>query len=100
VSPRRTRRERSGAPPAVPGPERTESWPDGEWVVRLVPGAATGKAYRCPGCDQEVIPGTPHIVAWPADRVGLGVDERRHWHRTCWQYRLRRGPRERKKGHP
>jgi hypothetical protein len=55
------------------------------------------KAYRCPGCDQEIIPGIPHIVAWPSDRIGLGVDERRHWHRMCWQNRLRRGPRERKR---
>src|SRR5215831_16250290 len=35
------------------GPERTESAPDGDWVVRPVPGAASTKAYRCPGCDQE-----------------------------------------------
>ena len=39
VSPRRSRRVR----PAVPlplGPERAESWPDGDWVVRQIPGAA------------------------------------------------------------
>jgi hypothetical protein len=99
VSPRRIRRERSG-PPAPSGPERTESWPDGEWVVRPVPGAGTGKAYRCPGCDQEIVPGTPHVVAWAADRIGLGIEDRRHWHRACWENRLRRGPRERKRGKP
>ena len=24
------------------------------------------KTYRCPGCDQVILPGTPHVVAWPA----------------------------------
>src|SRR5580700_12231286 len=82
-----------GGDPATAGPERVESWPDGDWVVRLVPGAGTTKAYRCPGCDQEIVPGTPHLVAWPADGIptGVGVDERRHWHTACWEYRLRRG---------
>ena len=92
MSPRRIRRERSGPPAPVPGPERAESWPDGDWIVRRVPGAGTGKVYRCPGCDQEIAPGTPHLVAWAADRVGLGIDERRHWHSTCWANRLNRGP--------
>jgi hypothetical protein len=92
VSPRRTRRERSGPPPPPGGPGRTESWPDGEWVVRPVPGAATPKPYRCPGCDQEIAPGTPHLVAWPADGINVGVDERRHWHTACWPHRLHRGP--------
>jgi hypothetical protein len=77
----------------VPGPERVESWPDGDWVVRLQPGAGTAKTYRCPGCDQEIAPGTAHLVAWPADGINVGIDERRHWHRACWQNRLRRGPR-------
>jgi hypothetical protein len=93
VSPRRTRRERSDPPAPVPGPERVESWSDGDWVVRLQPGAGTAKTYRCPGCDQEIAPGTSHLVAWPADGINVGIDERRHWHRACWQNRLRRGPR-------
>ena len=98
VSPRRIRRDSSGPAEPVPGPERVESWPDGDWVVGKVPGAATAKAYRCPGCDQEILPGTPHVVAWPADAVGAGLDERRHWHTSCWQHRLRRGPGLRRKG--
>ena len=73
------------------GPERTESAPDGDWVVRLVPGAASTKAYRCPGCDQEIPPGTPHLVSWPAYTPGPA--ERRHWHNPCWQRRLQRHPR-------
>jgi len=73
------------------GPERTESAPDGDWVVRPVPGAASTKAYRCPGCDQEIPPGTPHLVSWPAYTPGPA--ERRHWHNPCWQRRLQRHPR-------
>jgi hypothetical protein len=92
VSPRRIRRPAPAAGP-VPVTERTETWPDGEWVVRPVSGAATTKGYRCPGCDQEIVPGTPHVVAWPADWVTgaqQGVEQRRHWHTACWQHRLRR----------
>jgi hypothetical protein len=104
VSPRRIRRDRSGPAEPVPGPERTESWPDGDWIVRRIPGAGTAKAYRCPGCDQEIVPGTPHIVAWPADGTrmagGVGVEERRHWHTTCWQNRLRRNPGVRRRPRP
>ena len=92
MSPRRIRRDRSGPPDPVPGPERVESWPDGDWVVRRVPGAASAKAYRCPGCDQEIAPGTPHVVAWPA-QTGRGLEDRRHWHTGCWTARERRRPR-------
>ena len=75
------------------GPPQTQTWPDGEWVVREVPGAAAAKRYRCPGCDQEIRPGVPHVVVWPAESPGLA--ERRHWHNSCWQRRPRRpGPLE------
>jgi hypothetical protein len=63
---------------------------DGCWIVRSVPGSAATKAYRCPGCNAEIRPATPHVVAWP-DTPGLlsqsPVDERRHWHTGCWQRR-------------
>ena len=72
VSPRKTRRPRPAAPAAPLGPERIEEWPDGDWVVRPVPGAAATKAYRCPGCDQELYPGTAHVVVWPT-HAGVGV---------------------------
>ena len=81
---------RDTGPDAAAGPEHTESWPDGDWVVRLVPGASSDKAYRCPGCDQEIPAGTPHLVAWPA--LTPGLDMRRHWHRPCWRRRLARRP--------
>jgi len=70
------------------GPPQTQVWPDGEWVVRQVPGAAATKTYRCPGCDQEIRPGVAHVVVWPA--AAPGPDERRHWHNSCWQRRPRR----------
>jgi len=98
--PRRHRRDpRSsggGTDPAPAGLQRWEDHADGAWIVRRVSGAGTLKTYRCPGCDQEVRPGTPHVVAWPADGAigGFGdVTERRHWHTPCWAARSRRGPR-------
>jgi hypothetical protein len=102
VSPRKTRKPRpptggyggasprgATAPSAPLGPERIEDWPDGEWVVRPVPGAAAAKPYRCPGCDQELYPGVAHVVTWPAH---AGADARRHWHTVCWQRRMLRRP--------
>ncbi len=67
--------------------ESIESGPDGEWVVRRITGSASTKAYRCPGCDQLIPDGVPHVVAWP-DHVG--VDDRRHWHKACWNAKDRR----------
>jgi hypothetical protein len=71
---------------------RREAGPDddGEWVVRSVSGSAATKAYRCPGCSQEIVPGTPHVVAWPADEPEGSV-ERRHWHTGCWRRGRPRG---------
>ena len=98
-APSKPRRARRPAPAARPdddagtrlGPPQTQEWPDGDWVVRQVPGAAATKVYRCPGCDQELPPGTAHVVVWPAHSAG--PDERRHWHQACWQRRPRRpGP--------
>ncbi len=61
-------------------------------VVRRISGQAATKTYRCPGCDQEVLPGTPHVVAWPLQAPDGGPD-RRHWHTPCWAARGRRSPR-------
>lgn len=69
--------------------------PDGDWKVRHIRPGQSGKTYRCPGCDQEIAPGTPHLVAWRTDGLfgaESDVDNRRHWHRSCWQARDRRGP--------
>ncbi|WP_233495723.1 hypothetical protein [Geodermatophilus sp. TF02-6] len=68
-------------------------------MVRPLPGSATGKTYRCPGCDHEIRPGTPHLVTWPAYTrasdlepwdTGSAADLRRHWHTACWRARGRR----------
>lgn len=64
---------------------RTETGPDGDtYVVRTIPGSRATKTYRCPGCDHEIRPGTPHLVAW---REHGGEDDRRHWHTGCWRGR-------------
>jgi hypothetical protein len=72
--------------------QRQEEHPDGDWIVRRISGQTSTKSYRCPGCDQEVGPGTPHVVAWPADRPDA-ASHRRHWHTPCWEARDRRGTR-------
>jgi hypothetical protein len=96
VSPRRNYRRRGAAQPvdqeqARRGVERTQEAADGEWAVRLIPGGSSPKAYRCPGCDQEIQPGVAHLVAWPADGRG-DLSDRRHWHTGCWRARDRRAP--------
>ncbi|NCT90683.1 hypothetical protein GXB85_06960 [Cellulomonas sp. APG4] len=72
------------------GGSRVEHGPDGDWVVRTVGAANATKAYLCPGCRQEIPPGTAHLVAWQQDHL-LGpeaaVGDRRHWHTGCWRHR-------------
>ncbi|WP_416063287.1 ATP/GTP-binding protein [Rhodococcus indonesiensis] len=91
----RRRRPETGASAFSGATSRTESGPSGaeseRYTVRTVPGSRATKAYRCPGCDHEIAPGTPHVVAWPTDDIG-GADERRHWHNGCWAGRGTRGP--------
>lgn len=70
------------------GLQTTQSWQGEQWSVRQVAGGSSpNKRYRCPGCDQEIPGGTPHVVAWPEY---AGVDERRHWHKACWNAKDRR----------
>ncbi|MDO5029395.1 MAG: ATP/GTP-binding protein [Corynebacterium sp.] len=72
---------------------RTESgpagWQDVDFSVRNISAGQSTKVYRCPGCDQEIMPGTSHIVAWP-QHYGAGADDRRHWHTNCWRNRAHR----------
>nr|MDT0658330.1 hypothetical protein [Micromonospora sp. DSM 115978] len=96
MSPRRNRPRPDDAGPVDDervrrGVEAVQSGPDGQWRVRAVPGGAATKSYRCPGCLQEIPPGTAHLVAWPADGRG-DLTDRRHWHAGCWRARDRRGP--------
>ncbi|RNE48669.1 hypothetical protein C5L39_07715 [Corynebacterium alimapuense] len=62
-------------------------WTHGEpYLFRLMGAAAATKFYLCPGCNQNIPPGVAHIVAWPKDS-GRGAEDRRHWHRHCWDRR-------------
>jgi hypothetical protein len=74
------------------GLERLVTSTDGQWSVRHVMTTGAVKTYRCPGCDHEIGPGVPHVVAWPADERG-DLADRRHWHTSCWNARHRRPPR-------
>ncbi|MET9772667.1 ATP/GTP-binding protein [Streptomyces sp. NPDC006367] len=97
MSPRRNRPKGAGtsgrsagddAPGRYGGWQSSESWRGEEWSVRHVAGSsAHGKSYRCPGCDQLIPDGVPHVVAWPGH---TGVDDRRHWHKSCWNAKDRR----------
>ncbi len=95
MSPRQNRRCRDDSPlhaaAALGSAATRETGADGQWWVRMVAGVAAVKTYRCPGCAGEVLPGTVHLVAWPADDPD-GSAHRRHWHRSCWQQRDRRRP--------
>lgn len=57
--------------------------------MRVLSGTAL-RSYRCPGCDQLIAPGRPHVVAWPAHDAD--ARDRRHWHTACWAARDRRLP--------
>jgi hypothetical protein len=81
------------------GRQPVEEAADGDWVVRPLTGAGSDKTYRCPGCDQEIPPRTPHVVTWPAYArdsdldpwdTDSAADRRRHWHTPCWRARDRR----------
>ena len=89
--PRRNRRslepERAGG---VPAHERREEWRGELYVVRSLAGTASLNPYRCPGCDQLIAAGRPHVVAWPA--ADPEATDRRHWHSACWGARGTRGP--------
>ncbi|WP_084538553.1 hypothetical protein [Corynebacterium sp. KPL1818] len=63
------------------------SWTHGEpYLMRHIGSARAQKFYICPGCNQNIPPGVAHIVAWPRD-TGRQGDDRRHWHRHCWERR-------------
>ncbi|THV41972.1 hypothetical protein [Glycomyces buryatensis] len=88
--PRKNRRERPAEPPTRSAQDSNlVDGPDGRYQTRAIPGAGAAKTYRCPGCDLEIPPGTPHVVAWADEGDG---DDRRHWHKGCWNARDRRRP--------
>jgi len=61
---------------------------DEGFEVRAVQPYQARKVYRCPGCDHEIAVGLFHVVVVPT----AVPDDRRHWHRPCWQQRHRRPP--------
>ncbi|WP_179475133.1 hypothetical protein [Mycolicibacterium vinylchloridicum] len=92
--PRRRPERRKGSDLGpLPGRRRVETGADGfDYEVRPIPGARAVKNYRCPGCDHEIRSGTAHVVVWPVDHGEAGLEDRRHWHSTCWTNRATRGP--------
>jgi hypothetical protein len=85
--PRRHRAARDRAAPPEPL-ERplgvAPIWAQTDWATaREVTGK---KAYRCPGCHQEIRAGIRHLVVVEHD----DVEGRRHWHTECWRRELRR----------
>ncbi|MFX0574360.1 ATP/GTP-binding protein [Nocardia nepalensis] len=86
---RQVGRSQSGGSPIGDVFGRQEAGPDTDdmYVVRTIAGGRAIKTYRCPGCDHEIPPGVAHIVAWAVDG---GEDDRRHWHRGCWNGRRTR----------
>lgn len=76
---------------ALRGMRHSESGPGSRaYQVQAVGPAA--KTYACPGCNQTIAIGTPHTVVWAEDSLlgwDSGVETRRHWHKSCWERRLR-----------
>ncbi|HEY2173976.1 MAG TPA: hypothetical protein VGH85_09235 [Mycobacteriales bacterium] len=72
------------------GSDRQETWSDEDYVVRPLTGSASTRLYRCPGCDHEIRPATPHVVVWAV--ADIDADHRRHWHTACWRARERIAP--------
>jgi hypothetical protein len=66
--------------PPFPGEDDAE--------VRFIQPYQALKTYLCPGCNQDIRPGTGHMVVVPREAPDL----RRHWHRGCWVNRDRRRP--------
>lgn len=82
----RRRVPRPATPPLRTSSEAQERKADGEWFTRPTQGSAT-KDYRCPGCSQLIRRGLAHLVIWPVQKSLLSddaIDERRHWHTSCW----------------
>ncbi len=68
---------------------RTEEHGGTTVEVRPVQPYQATKPYACPGCHGTVAAGTGHLVVVPV----AAPQDRRHWHRSCWEQRDRRGPR-------
>jgi len=89
------RRKRADLPP-LPIARRIEVGVDGhDYEVRPIAAVRAVKNYRCPGCDHEIRSGTAHVVVWRIQEGWdgeAGLDDRRHWHTSCWDGRATRSP--------
>jgi hypothetical protein len=56
------------------------------YEVRKVDAARALKDYVCPECGNTVPEGEGHVVVWPQGDSDL----RRHWHKHCWRFEVRR----------
>ncbi|MDA8288260.1 MAG: hypothetical protein M0014_07355 [Actinomycetota bacterium] len=83
----RTRRSALGGG-AIPARFVTDPLSGETAELRTIQPIAATKAYRCPGCNQEIAVGVGHVVVVPLGDPG----GRRHWHHACWQHRGRRRP--------
>lgn len=61
--------------------------------VRHVQPYQAEKMYRCPGCNQEIPPGTGHEVVVPVH----APEDRRHWHTPCWKREIKKKLPQKKK---
>jgi hypothetical protein len=87
--PRRHRaaRDRADLPEAPGRPLNVApNWAQVDGVVVRGVSGEKDKAYRCPGCQQLIRPGTPHLVVVEEGDIG----GRRHWHTSCWRTELHR----------
>ena len=50
---------------------------DEAWLIRSI----AQKLYRCPGCQDEILIGSEHVVVQYVRRIG--GTEHHHWHRRC-----------------
>ena len=87
--PRRHRSARERGSPVGP-PERPRGaapdWASTEDVKVMASAGERRKSYRCPGCNQEIRPGTAHLVVMEREEF----EGRRHWHTPCWRRELKR----------
>ena len=71
--------------------DRMQTGGDGEqYHVRHI--SSSEKTYTCPACLHSISPFTSHVVVWAADHFfgeQVAAQERRHWHSSCWNRRLR-----------
>ncbi|MBN2176735.1 MAG: hypothetical protein JW722_03660 [Demequinaceae bacterium] len=67
-------------------PARLEAGPGGE-PYHVAVSRQTDDTFVCPACGQDIAPRTNHVVAWAAGGLfgeGVAIEERRHWHTSCW----------------